>query len=129
MLGAHTICTASTTQVPISLSSGEAEYYACVKTGSRLLGMVQLLRDFGYSMQAVLYTDSAAAKGICSRRGCGKVRHLEVPTLWLQDAMQRGRMAIKKIDGSKNPADLMTKHLDQTSLRKHCSRLNLRLAQ
>ena len=33
--------------------------------------------------------DSSAAKGIASRRGLGKVRHIEVHQLWLQDKVQK----------------------------------------
>jgi hypothetical protein len=45
------ILTTSTTQVPISLSSGEAEFYGTVKTASRLLGLVALVVDFGFTVR------------------------------------------------------------------------------
>eukprot|EP00971_Amphidinium_carterae_P042594 837547-Amphidinium_carterae.1 len=66
--GWHCLHTSSTTQVPLSLSSGEAEYYAAVKAGSRLLGFIALMGDFGFKVSGRPNTDSAAAKGAASRR-------------------------------------------------------------
>ena len=74
----------STTQVPISMSSGEAEYYVAAKSGSRLLGAVSMLRDLGIMDEInkpVLETDSASAKGTMSKRGVDGIRHLETSTL------------------------------------------------
>ena len=59
-----------------------------------------------------LYTDSSAAMGVCSRKGIGKVRHLDTNLLWIQDKLKQGTFVIKKIHGEKNPADLFTKHMD-----------------
>eukprot|EP00971_Amphidinium_carterae_P054966 1083361-Amphidinium_carterae.1 len=47
--GQHCLRTSSTTQVPLALSSGEAEYYPAVKTGSRLLGLIALMSDLGFT--------------------------------------------------------------------------------
>ena len=43
----------------------------------------------------------------------GAVRHLETQYLWIQQAVQKGRFFLSKVDGETNPADLGTKHLDQ----------------
>ena len=58
-----------------------------------------------------LNTDASAAKGIAMRRGVGKVRHIEVNQLWLQDRVSKGDFSVTKVRGDENPADLMTKHL------------------
>ena len=57
-----------------------------------------------------LSTDSSAAKGIGNRRGLGKVRHIELSELWVQDQVAKGRITIYKIDGSENSSDSLTKH-------------------
>ena len=46
MYGKHCLKTSSTVQEPIGLSSGESEYYACVKGGAALLGIRSLMRDW-----------------------------------------------------------------------------------
>lgn len=59
----------------------------------------------------VANTDSAAAKGMCSRLGVGKVRHLEMRWLWVQDQVLEKRLSVGKIPGERNKADLNTKAL------------------
>ena len=111
-LGRHCLKTHSSTQDCIALSSGEAEYYALVKAASMGIGMQSLARDLGTSAEVRLWTDSAAAKGMASRRGAGRVRHIETATLWLQHAVSRKLVSVHKKDGLKNPADIGTKYLD-----------------
>ena len=53
--------------------------------------------------------DSTAAKAIASRLGLGKVRHMEVRFLWVQEMVKEGKIAVKKVHTTKNIADLLTK--------------------
>ena len=92
------------------MSSGEAEYYGMVKGASNGLGVVAMLADLGINLTINLNTDSSAAKGIASRRGLGKVRHIELCELWLQDQVARGRIVVSKIRGDDNFSDSLTKH-------------------
>ena len=130
--GTHTWFTQSSTQAPISLSSGEAEFYGLVKTGSRSIGTHNLCKDLGFeiygSTTLEVSTDSVAAKGIAVRRGVGKVRHLETGSLWVQAAVAAGRFTLVKVDGYKNPPDIMTKHVDAVTLQRHLATLRLRVS-
>ena len=110
MFGEHCIKTWSMHQQVIALSSGEAEYYGMVKGASTALGITGMLRDMNISVNIVVCTDSSAAKGIASRRGLGKVRHIELSELWLQDQVARGKMSVVKIAGEDNFSDSLTKH-------------------
>jgi hypothetical protein len=77
MLGNHIVKSWATTQTVIALSSGEAEYYGVTKGACEGLGMIGLIEDmlnFRYKIE--LSTDSSAAKGISTRKGVGKVKHL-----------------------------------------------------
>ena len=56
----------------------------------------------------MISTDSSSAKSFASKRGLGKMRHIEVKDLWLQEAVCRGRIKLFKVIGTKNPADLFT---------------------
>jgi len=133
MFGKHCWYTSASTQQAISTSSGEAEYYALVKAGSRAIGFKGLTEDLGFHIHGPvdlqIDTDSAAAKGIAVRRGVGKVRHLEVGTLWLQAAVAANKSTIKKIDGKVNPGDLCTKGVDGVTMQRHLQRLNIVLSQ
>ena len=49
-----------------------------------------------FQLPLVAQTDSSAGKGIASRVGVGKVKHLSLRELWLQDVVQQGRVVILK---------------------------------
>ena len=66
-----------------------------------------------------VHTDSAAALGISQRAGIGKVRHLRTQGLWVQEVRVSGRLAYRKVLGSQNPADVLTKHVPADLLQKH----------
>ena len=72
-------------------------------------------------MKIKLLTDASAAKGIASRKGLGKVRHIEVNQLWLQDKVASGDMELVEVSGNENLADALTKHVPSEELRKHIS--------
>ena len=98
------------TSTPIMLGAFEAEYYGMVTGTSNALGVAGVRADVGVVREITLYTDSSAAKGIASRRGLGKVRHIELCELWLQDQVARGRIVVNKICGDDNFSDSLTKH-------------------
>ena len=110
MLGEHCIKTWSSNQRVIALSSGEAEFYGIVKGATNALGVSGVLKDLGVNLSVAVSTDSSAAKGIANRRGLGKLRHIELSELWVQDLVATGRLVILKIDGSDNSSDSLTKH-------------------
>ena len=126
-VGRHLISASSTTQNVLALSSGESEYYGLVKTASRALGLQALARDFGMDLGVAVFVDSTACKGVASRRGVGKIRHLHVQVLWVQSAVQEGRIKVLKVAGKENSADLGTKHLAQREMLECMRRANIRL--
>ena len=73
-----------------------------------------------------IHTDSAAAVGICKRAGIGRVRHLAVGLLWVQEGLRRGDFRQCKVQGDANPADALTKHLSREVLDKHVAALSLK---
>ena len=123
--GSHVVRAWSSTQSVISLSSGEAEYYAALKGMSVAMGVRTMLEDMGVFPEISLGTDSSAAKGMASRRGLGKTRHVEVCYLWLQGVVARGDARIVKIPGLENPADLMTKFLSGERVTDLMKRMSL----
>ena len=91
----------STTQAVRALSSGEAEYDASLTGASVALGFQSMCLDLGDKVKIQLFTDSAAARGMIGRRGFGKVRHLEVGYLWLQDLVADERVLVSKVKAPK----------------------------
>ena len=109
MAGKHLLKSWSSTQPTITLSSGEAELHGVVRGGAVGLGFLSLLADLGVKLRLRLWTDSTASQGICGRQGLGKVRHLDVQDLWVQQRIRNGDFSLHKIEGEKNPGDLFTK--------------------
>ena len=119
ILGSHVIKSWSSTQSNIALSSGEAEYYGLVQGASAALGIRSMLREVGVDARIRVSTDASAAKGIASRRGLGKVRHIEVHQLWVQDKVANKEIEVRKVDGKSNIADGLTKHVTAEDIRVH----------
>ena len=70
-----------------------------------------MANDWGHQLGVTLYADSSAALAIAKRKGAGKLRHINVSALWIQDLQDREGAEYNKILGTQNPADLMTKYL------------------
>ena len=75
--------------------------------------MQAVMSELGLSPELTMMrvcTDSAAAKSFVSTRGLGRMRHIEVKLLWMQEAVRRGRLQICKVKGAANVADGLTKY-------------------
>ena len=103
----------------MSLSSGEVECYGIVKGASIGIGLRSMLGDFGVEVSIGVNTDASAAKGMANRRGLGKVRHIAVNQLWIQDRIAKGDLTINKVNGKENIADNLTKHVNAEDIRVH----------
>ena len=69
-------------------------------------------------LSLALLADSSAAIGICRRSGIGRVRHLAVGQLWVQERIRDRTLSLRKVAGEANPADIGTKHLAADSMRR-----------
>jgi hypothetical protein len=78
-----------------------------------------LFKDLGVNVEMQINTDSTRGKSIATRRGAGKVRHLDSRELWIQERVARGDIRLKKTAGEDNLADILTKHVDRKLLDKH----------
>ena len=121
MWGSHLIKSWSSTQSVIALSSGEAEYYGIVKGASVGLGLQAVLRDFEVDCSITIKSDATAAIAIASRRGLGKVRHIEVCQLWLQEKVRKGDIKVVKVGTHENVADALTKYVSKSIMNMHTS--------
>ena len=119
MCGDHLLKSWSLTQSVISLSSGEAEYYAIVKGASVGLGLKAMLGELNVDTDLTLKTDASAAVGISMRRGLGKVRHIDVTQLWVQEKIAQKVFRICKVNTTENLSDALTKGISQDEMDWH----------
>ena len=116
MIGGHFIKGWARTQNHVALSSAEAEVIALVKCSAELLGIRSMLKDFGMDSSGVVYADSSAALAITKRKGAGKLRHININCSWIQERVEEKQLELRKVLGTNNPADMMTKHLARQPL-------------
>ena len=111
MQGKHFLKAWGKKQQVVALSSAESELYAGVRTAVEGLGHQNLLSDMGMRKNVVLHLDSSSALCVFNRKGLGKMKHIELQHMWVQDSVKQGRFITKKVPTNDNPADLMTKAL------------------
>ena len=107
------------TQATIALSSGQAELAAVVRVTAEGMGLVSVLKDFGVQETLEVRSDATAAIGMVKREGLGRVRHLAVGDLWVQQRVRQGDLSVSKWPGKENPADMMTKGVCAEDIKKH----------
>ena len=113
---------ASRTQKVVSLSSAEAEVYACSSGSS---DAILLARLTGHRTWIYVYTDSSGARGILQRQGVGRLRHLSCRVLWLQALIANGTIRLCSVSGHVSLADIGTKRLLASRLRNLMAVLGL----
>ena len=121
--GTHLLKHWSVTQKVVTLSSGEAELAGVVRGASEGCGLQSLAADLGITLKFSIHADSSAAIGICRRSGIGRVRHLAVSQLWVQERLRAGSFTLHKVAGDENPADILTKVVARTLLDRHLGRM------
>ena len=122
MFGSHCWKAWVSTQGAVALSSAEAEFYAMVEAAQRGKWAVTVATELGVQLAGsglVLHTDSEAAKSFVCRRGLGRMRHIEVRELWLQEEVRKEKVIVKRVGGSEDPPDLMTKYLPAAKILQH----------
>ena len=107
--GSHCLAHWSRTQSTIALSSGEAELNAALKGATEAIGARTLMGELGMGCDIVLWGDSSACSGTLHREGAGRVKHLELKQLWLQQRIRKGEVDYHKIPRQENPADSLCK--------------------
>ena len=70
-----------------------------------------MAREWDIELAGEVLVDSSAALGATKRKGNGKLRHVRVGLLWIQQKAEEGEIQYEKVLGTENPADLMAKHL------------------
>ena len=115
----------SRTQQVVSLSSAEAELHGLCKAASEGLAAANMSRELYMPLPLRLLTDSSAARGIVQRSGCGKVKHLDVKSLWLQEREAVGDLTTVKIPRLENMSDLLTHHFTEPEAELHLTRMSV----
>jgi hypothetical protein len=109
----------------VALSSCESEYYSLVRCAGEAIGLREALTEMQLGCSIRLWTDASAARGLALRTGGGQIKHMQAKHYWLRECIKAGILTVEKIRGTVIPADLMTKHLDGTTMHAMCGLLYL----
>ena len=114
VLGGTVIETGSHTQQGTpATSSAEAEIRSlthCAQSAVHVKNLCE--QDLGMEVEMPrIWCDSSAALQAAKKLGAGKMRHLAVGHLYIQELVKEKQVVIAKVDGKQNPADALTKHL------------------
>ena len=80
----------------------------------------------GYEKKPVLAIDAKATEHILHRQGIGKLKHIDVAYLWIQDEVRSHRLRVRRVRSEDNVADLGTKPLSKAVIAKHCLALGIK---
>ena len=118
-LGKHILNQWCRLQGSVSLSSGEAELNSLIKGSSECIGVCNLLNEMlDVHFHCLGYCDSSAARGIANRTGVGKVKHLSVKHMWIQEQTADKRLTVRWIPRKDNCSDALTHPLTGPALDK-----------
>ena len=93
----------------------------CSSIGSvRSAGVHIMMCDLGFAVKPVLTIDAKATEHILHRQGIGKLKHIDVAYLWVQNEIRSQRLRVRRVRSEENVADLGAKPLSRTVIAKHC---------
>ena len=96
------------------------------KAAAELIGIKSMMRDMGWDTDIKLHVDATVAQAMANRQGIGKIRHLEVRYLGLQEMAKSGVIAVRKMNGVLNPADMLTKPMSFSEMLGKLGHVHLR---
>ena len=79
------------------------------------------MRELGCEKNPVLAIDAKATEHILHRQGIGKLKHIDVEFLWIQDEVRSRRLQVRRVRSEDNIADLGMKPLSKAVNAKHCT--------
>ena len=120
MLGRHTLKAHTRKQKVIAKSSAEAELYAATLGASEAKGVQSMMFDLGFAVKLVLAIDAKATEHILHKQGIGKLKHIAVAYVSVQDEIRSKRLRVGRVRSEENVADLGTKPLSKAVIAKHC---------
>lgn len=119
----------SRTQATRALSRAEAESYALGSGACEALACRSLLSELGDGCDTTLQSDSVAGISSQCRLGLGRMKHIHIKYLLLQQLVRDKVLRIEKIPTADNPADIGTKYLEKTVFAKHRLNRGIRLGE
>ena len=103
----------------VALSSTEAEYVAIAEAGKKMIWMIDYLEELGRKQcKKILYIDSQSAVQLMKNLVYhSRTKHIRRRYHFTRRLVEEDNICLEKIEGAKNPADMLTKCVDVGKLR------------
>jgi hypothetical protein len=120
--GTVVLCSSQTQPGLPATSSADGEIRGSSRAAREIV-FLKALAEMDFKIQLVetprLYTDSAAALAASKRIGLSsKLLHLEVSQVYVQELVTRGQILMRKVAGTRNPLNVLTKHVNAQQLKE-----------
>ena len=102
---------ASNLQKIVTLSTTEAEYVAITEAGKEMIWLYGFLDELGKKQEmGILHSDSQSVIFLAKNSAFhSKSKHIQTKYLFIRYLVEDKLVILKKICGSKNPVDMLTK--------------------
>jgi len=111
IVGTTAVSWMSRIQKIVALSTTEAEYVAVTEASKELIWLQGLLTELGFIQEkSVLHSDSQSAIHLAKNSAFhSRTKHIDIRYHFIRSLLEDEVLTLKKIIGSKNPADMLTK--------------------
>ena len=118
-LGGTVVSGMSRLQKSVSLSTTEAEYMAISEAAKEMIWLKNFLKELGKEQNSsALFSDSQSAIHLAKNPVFhARTKHIQLRYHHIRGLVEDGTIALKKILGAENPADMLTKSVTIQKLR------------
>lgn len=118
-LGGTAVSWMSRLQKSVALSTTEAEYMAISEASKEMIWLKNFLEELGKKQaDSALYSDSQSAIHLAKNPVFhARTKHIQLRYHFTRELISNGTLSLKKILGSKNPADMLTKVVTNEKLK------------
>ena len=120
------ICAISRKQELVTKSSTEAELVAISDMSNNILWLRQMLEQMGYVQPATrILEDNVSTIALLTNRVTHRqsTRHVNMRYFFVRDRIRTGEIVVEHVPGILQVADMMTKPLEGTQLRRLCEHI------
>ena len=107
----------------VALSTTEAEYVAITEASKEMIWLQRLMEELGKEQGCnTLWSDSQSAVHLARNPAFhARTKHIQLRYHFIRSALDEEQLKLEKIDGAKNPADMLTKAVSRDKLGFCCN--------
>ena len=117
-VGTTAVSWISQVQRIVALSTTEVEYVAVTEASKEMIWLQGLFTDLGLKqVKNILFSDNQSAIHLAKNSTFhSRTKHIGLRYHFIRSLLEDGVLILEKIQGSKNPADMLTKTLTREKL-------------